>query len=113
MTDSISARLGSGKETYSKNSFQAGKTDEATELLRALHTSVTAAGASSLSDAARRLSVTPSAVSKQLAALEAELGVILLSPRRGRRYWPGSSSRFPDWRGEVTRELRNIYAVYL
>jgi DNA-binding transcriptional LysR family regulator len=49
------------------------------DLFRALHTFVTVAGADSLSDAARQLSVTPSAISKQISALEADLGITLLS----------------------------------
>src|SRR5215212_1249986 len=49
------------------------------DLLRTLETFVVAAEARSLSDAARQLSITPSAVSKQIAALEADLGVILLA----------------------------------
>ncbi len=48
------------------------------DLLRAIEAFVAVAEAGSLSGAARRLRLTPSAVSKQMAALEQELGVGLI-----------------------------------
>jgi DNA-binding transcriptional LysR family regulator len=48
------------------------------DLLRSIETFVAIAESSSFSSAARRLRLTPSAVSKQIAALEAELGVGLI-----------------------------------
>lgn len=76
-----------------------------------LSTFVLVAEAGSMSEAARRLEVTPAAVAHQLKLLERELGTRLLT-RAGRAVVPTEAGhRLVDRASTILRDLRNIKAA--
>jgi len=76
-----------------------------------LSTFVLVAASGSMSEAARRLEVTPAAVAHQLKLLERELGTRLLT-RAGRTVVPTEAGhRLVDRASSVLRDLRNIKAA--
>lgn len=76
-----------------------------------LSTFVLVVDSGSMSEAARRLEVTPAAVAHQLKLLERELGTRLLT-RAGRTVVPTEAGhRLADRAGTILRDLRNIKAA--
>lgn len=76
-----------------------------------LNTFILVVESGSMSEAARRLEVTPAAVAHQLKLLERELGTRLLT-RAGRTVVPTEAGhRLADRAGTILRDLRNIKAA--